>query len=89
MVENNVNMDKFQKCTVIKYLFLKGGVPSNFEKLDGCLPWILLTEKECFGDNVWMYDASVPWKFELKILGDGRQWNRQWFQVEPEREVVK
>jgi len=24
MVENNVNMDKVQKCTVIKYLFLKG-----------------------------------------------------------------
>jgi len=24
MVEKNVNMDKFQKCAVIKYLFLKG-----------------------------------------------------------------
>ena len=24
MVENNVNMDKFLKCAVIKYLFLKG-----------------------------------------------------------------
>ena len=24
MVENNVNMDKFEKCTVIKYLLLKG-----------------------------------------------------------------
>jgi len=24
MVENNINMDKFEKCTVIKYLFLKG-----------------------------------------------------------------
>jgi len=23
MVENNVNMDKFEKCAVIKYLFLK------------------------------------------------------------------
>jgi len=24
MLENNVNMDKFEKCAVIKYLFLKG-----------------------------------------------------------------
>ena len=68
-------------------VFFKGGVPSKFEKLDGCPPWILLSEKG-FGDSVWMYDASVPWKYELNISGDGRQWNRQWFQVEPEREVV-
>jgi len=31
----------------------------------------------------------VPSKFELKISGYGRHWNRQWFQVEPEREVVE
>ena len=24
MVENNVNVDKFEKCGVMKYLFLKG-----------------------------------------------------------------
>jgi len=24
MVEDNVDMDKFEKCAVIKYLFLKG-----------------------------------------------------------------
>ena len=36
-----------------------------------------------------LYDASVPYlKFDLKMFGDGRQWNRQWFQVEPEMEVV-
>ena len=27
-------------------------------------------------------------KFVLKIYGDGRQWNRQWFQVEPETEEM-
>jgi len=63
------------KCFLWRYFFvlqengkscenqLKGGVPSKFEKSDGCPPWILLTEKEHFGDNVSMYDASVAWKF--------------------------
>jgi len=62
---------------VIKYdLYVKGEVPSKFEKSNECPPWMLLTEEEPFGDN----DALVPWKIELKISGDGRQWNRQWFQ---------
>ena len=55
---------------------LKGGVPTKIEKSDGCSLWILHTEKQHFGDNIWMYDESVPLNFEMKIWGDGRQWNR-------------
>jgi len=50
----------FAKRPTFKCHF-EGGVPSKFEKSDECPPWILLTEKERFGDNIWMYDASVPW----------------------------
>jgi len=60
MVENNVNMDKFQKHAVIKYLFLKG--MSGKAIHDGMLATlghddILAT----LGDNAPVYSVVKIW----------------------------
>ena len=56
MVENNVNMDKFQKRAVIKYLFLKG--MSGKAIHDDMLATL--------GDNAPAYSVVKIWLTEFK-----------------------
>jgi len=56
MVENNVNMDKFQKQAVIKYLFLKG--MSGKAIHDDMLA--------ALGDNAPVYSVVKIWLAEFK-----------------------
>ena len=56
MLENNVNMDKFEKRAVIKYLFLKG---MSGKAIRGDM---LAT----FGDNALAYSVVKSWLAEFK-----------------------
>ena len=56
MVENNVNMDKFQKRAVIKYLFLKGMCGKAIH--DDMLATL--------GDNAPVYSVAKIWLAEFK-----------------------
>jgi len=58
MVENNINIDKFEKCAVIKYLFLKemsGKVIRGdmFATLGNNAPCIQCSEKLASGVQTW------------------------------------
>jgi len=55
MVENNVNMDKFQKRAVIKYLFLKGMFGKAIHDMLATL-----------GDNAPVYSVVKIWLAEFK-----------------------
>ena len=83
-----------QQTNLFLCFALKRGVQKKFEKSDGCPPSILLTEKEHFGDNVWMYDAqmhqfheNLNWKFRVtegSETDSGSKWNRkgkQWYSL--------
>jgi len=56
MAENNVNMDKFEKRAVVKYLFLKG--MSGKAIHDDMLPIL--------GDNTPTYSVVRSWLAEFK-----------------------
>jgi len=56
MLENNVNMDKFEKRAVIKYLFLKG---MSGEAIHGDMLATL-------GDNALAYSVVKSWLAKFK-----------------------
>ena len=62
MVENNVNMDKFEKNAVIKYLFLKGlSGKANHDDM-------LVT----LGDNAPAYSVMKSWLAKFKCGRNSR-----------------
>jgi len=56
MVENNVNMDKFEKCAVIKYMFPKGMCGKAIH--DNMLATL--------GDNAPAFSVVKSWLAEFK-----------------------
>jgi len=58
VVENNVNMDKFEKHAVIKYIFLKGLGMSAKAIHDNMLATL--------GDNATAYSVAKRWLSKFK-----------------------